>query len=83
MYSTQTSVVTDDRRSLIVRDKPSAFSEMQALPPAQDRNVIMGAYIPDNLHLEDMNSKTQFEAIREFLRQGFNEYFFVMDNFNE
>ena len=83
MSSTQTSGENDDRRNLIVRSNDDALSEMQAMPPVQDRNAIMGAYIPDSLHLEDLNSTAQFNSIQEFLSQGFNEYFFVMDNFND
>jgi hypothetical protein len=43
----------------------------------------MGAYIPDTLHLEDMDGSDQRFAILEFLEQGFNEYYFVMDNFSD
>jgi hypothetical protein len=41
----------------------------------------MGAYIPDTLHLEEMEGTDQTLAILEFLQQGFDEYYFVMDNF--
>src|ERR671919_18542 len=33
--------------------------------------------------LEDMDGSTQRLAILEFLEQGFNEYYFVMDNFRD
>jgi hypothetical protein len=55
--------------------------------PVQDRpfltNVegLMGAYIPDALHLEEMEGTGQTVAILEFLQEGFDEYYFVMDNF--
>ncbi len=83
MSSFEHKVLTDDKRSLIMKDKHSAFSEEQALPSVHDGNKIMGAYIPDSMHLEDMNDTAQTPAIREFLRQGFHEYFFVMDNFKD
>ena len=41
----------------------------------------MGAYIPDTFHLEDMEGRDQRIAILEFLEKGFDEYYFVMDNF--
>jgi hypothetical protein len=42
---------------------------------------IMGAYVPDRMHLEDMNGSDQTRAIWKFLEQGFDEYYFVMHNF--
>ena len=42
---------------------------------------IMGAYIPNTLRLEEMTGINQTLAVLEFLEQGFNEYYFVMDNF--
>jgi len=83
MPSAQSSVENDNRSNLIVREKHNALSEMQALRNVQDRNLVMGAYIPDSLHLEDMKGKAQDNAIQEFLSQGFNEYFFVMDSFDD
>ena len=41
----------------------------------------MGAYVPDTFHLEEMEGTHQSLAILEFLQQGFDEYYFVMDNF--
>lgn len=83
MSSVQYKIMTDDKSYLVMKDKYISFSEPQELRSVQDRNKIMGAYIPDSFHLEDMNSTAQLPAIQEFLRQGFNEYFFVMDNFND
>ena len=48
---------------------------------ANDTKQTMGAYIPDKLHLEDMEGNDQAYAISAFLAQGFNQYFFVMHDF--
>jgi hypothetical protein len=74
-------IMTEDKRNLVTKDKHSPLTKVQELPLVQDENKIVGAYIPDRLHLEDMNESNQTLAIREFLKQGFDEYFFVMDNF--
>jgi hypothetical protein len=65
---------TSDRKS-------GPFTTVQDLPPTNNQKKIMGAYIPDTLQLEHMDGSDQTLAILEFLEQGFNEYYFVMDNF--
>jgi hypothetical protein len=57
------------------------FTAVQDLPFVNNQEKIMGAYIPDTLHLEDMDGNDQILAILDFLGRGFNEYYFVMDNF--
>ena len=59
------------------------FTTVQDTPFASNERKTMGAYIPDTLHLEDMDRSDQRLAILEFLEQGFNEYYFVMDNFSD
>ncbi|MDQ3835841.1 MAG: hypothetical protein M3270_02750 [Thermoproteota archaeon] len=54
---------------------------VQISPFLATENKMLGAYIPDTLHLEDMNGEEQRLAILKFLQEGFNEYYFVMDNF--
>jgi hypothetical protein len=76
-------IMTEDKRNLVTRDKQSPLTKVQELPFVQDENKILGAYIPDRLHLEDMNQTSQRLGILEFLQQGFDEYFFVMDNFRD
>jgi hypothetical protein len=76
-------VMTEEKRNLVTKDKHSPLTKVQELPFVQDKKKIMGAYIPDRLHLEDMNETHQTPAIWEFLKQGFDEYFFVMDNFRD
>jgi hypothetical protein len=76
-------VMTEDKRNLVTRDTQSPLTKVQELPFVQDENKILGAYIPDRLHLEDMNQTSQRLGILEFLQQGFDEYFFVMDNFRD
>jgi hypothetical protein len=57
------------------------FITFQDWPFVNNVKRIMGAYIPDTLHLEEMEGTHQTLAILEFLQQGFDEYYFVMDNF--
>src|ERR687897_3054870 len=57
------------------------FTAVQDLPFVNNQKKIMGAYIPDTLHLEDMDGNDQGLAILDFLEKGFDEYYFVMDNF--
>jgi hypothetical protein len=59
----------------------SHLTTVQNLPSLNNEKKILGAYIPDTVHLEDMDGIDQIQAISEFLEQGFNEYYFVMDNF--
>jgi len=42
----------------------------------------MGAWVPRQLHLEDIQGDRQINAINTLVRQGFNEYYFVMRDFN-
>ncbi len=76
-------VMTEDKRNSLVRDKQSPLTKVQESPFVQHENKTMGAYIPDKLHLEDMNQTRQRLGILEFLQQGFDQYFFVMDNFRD
>ena len=57
------------------------FTTVQNWPFVNNVKRIMGAYIPDTLHLEEMEGTDQTLTILEFLQQGFDEYYFVMDNF--
>src|SRR5919202_3940512 len=59
----------------------SAFTTVQNLQSVDNVTKTMGAYIPDTLRLEDMNGMDQRLAISKFLEQGFDEYYFIMDNF--
>jgi hypothetical protein len=76
-------VMAEDKHNLATKDRQSPLTRVQELPFVQDEKKIMGAYTPDGLHLEDMNETNQTSAIWEFLKQGFDEYFFVMDNFRD
>ena len=77
------SVMTEDKRNLVTKDNQSPLTKVQKSPLVQHEKKIMGAYIPDRLQLEDMNEINQALAMWEFLKQGFVEYFFVMDNFRD
>ncbi|MDQ3883042.1 MAG: hypothetical protein M3243_03210 [Thermoproteota archaeon] len=71
-----------DGNNLETKDRGySAFTTVQNIPPVVTGKKTMGAYIPNTLHLEDMDGNNQKLAISEFLQQGFSEYYFVMDNF--
>ncbi|HEU0143833.1 MAG TPA: hypothetical protein VFQ47_03520 [Nitrososphaera sp.] len=61
----------------------NSFTTVQDLNFIDNKTKITGAYIPDTLHLEGMDGTDQRLAILEFLEQGFNEYYFVMDNFRD
>src|SRR5918994_656448 len=82
LMSSNQLIMADDSYNLGTKDKTSTpFTRVQELPFVNNEKKIMGAYIPDTLHLEDMDRSDQRLAILEFLEQGFNEYYFVMDNF--
>ena len=75
-------MMADDSSNLETRNRVNtSFTAVQDLPFVDNQTKIMGAYIPDRHHLEDMDGSDQRLAILEFLEQGFNEYYFVMDNF--
>src|SRR5215212_9137658 len=73
--------MADDAYDLESNDVSSTlFITLQDWPFVNNVKRIMGAYIPDTLHLEEMEGTHQNLAILEFLQQGFDEYYFVMDN---
>jgi hypothetical protein len=75
-------MMADDIYNLQTKDRThTPFTTVQDLAFIDNKTKITGAYIPDTPHLEDMDGSDQRLAILEFLRQGFNEYYFVMDNF--
>jgi hypothetical protein len=75
-------IMADPNSNLQTKDGTSTpFTTIQDLQFVDNETKIMGAYIPDTLHLEDMDRSDQRLAILEFLEQGFNEYYFIMDNF--
>ena len=82
MSSNLLAIPNDSYYNLETRNgTDTGFTTVQDLPFVDKQKKIMGAYIPDTLHLEDMDGSDQRLAIFEFLEQGFNEYYFVMDNF--
>jgi hypothetical protein len=75
-------IMADDSYNLEATNGTSThFTTVQELPFSYNEKKIIGAYIPDTLRLEDMHGSDQALAILEFLEKGFNEYYFVMDNF--
>src|SRR5215213_613692 len=75
-------IMADDMYNLETNDTTStAFTTVQDWPFENNVKRIMGAYIPDTLHLEEMEGTDQTLTMLEFLQQGFDEYYFVMDNF--
>jgi len=44
--------------------------------------LTIGAWIPSHLYLETMQGDKQVNVIRSLVSQGFNEYYFVMRDFN-
>src|ERR687895_1738892 len=82
MSSSNHLIMAFDSYSLETNDRINTpFTTVQELPFVNNQKKIMGAYIPDTLHLEDMDGSDQTLAILDFLEQGFDEYYFVMDNF--
>lgn len=61
----------------------TSLMTVQNIPFSNDSGKIVGAYIPNTVRLEDMNGIDQTLAIIDFLEQGFSEYYFVMDNFED
>jgi hypothetical protein len=61
----------------------TSLTTIQNIPFANNEEKIVGAYIPDTVRLEDMTGVNQTLAISEFLEEGFSEYYFVMDNFED
>ena len=75
-------IMPDDMSYLERKDVTrTSFTTLQDRPSVTNVDRIMGAYIPDTLHLEKMEGTNQTRAILEFLQKGFDEYYFVMDNF--
>jgi hypothetical protein len=75
-------VMANDTYNLERKDPTSTpYTPVQERPFLNNVERIMGAYIPDALHLEEMEGTEQTFAILEFLQEGFDEYYFVMDNF--
>src|ERR671910_617012 len=82
LISSEHPIMAYDSYGLETKDRINTpFTAVQDLPFVNNQKKIMGAYIPDTLHLEDMDGSDQTLAILDFLEQGFNEYYFVMDNF--
>lgn len=82
LMSSNQLIMAEDSHNLETKYRTTTpFRTVQDLPFVNNEKKIMGAYIPDTLHLKDMNGSDQRLAILEFLEQGFNEYYFVMDNF--
>jgi hypothetical protein len=61
----------------------TSLTTIQNIPFAINEEKMVGAYIPDTVRLEDKTGTNQTLAISEFLEQGFSEYYFVMDNFED
>jgi hypothetical protein len=85
VMSSNQIMMADDSYNLETKNRTNntPFTTVQDLPFIDNQTKIMGAYIPDTLHLEDMDGGDQRLAILEFLEEGFNEYYFVMDNFRD
>ena len=61
----------------------TSLTTTQNIPFSNNDEKMVGAYIPDTVRLEDKTGINQTLAISEFLEQGFSEYYFVMDNFDD
>ena len=85
LISSDQLMMADDSYNLETKNRTNntPFTTVQDLLLIDNQTNITGAYIPDTFRLEDMDGSTQRLAILEFLEQGFNEYYFVMDNFRD
>lgn len=66
------------------RGERNSLMSLARLPPFlhdEKKEKVMGAYVPDKMHLEDMEKTDQKRAVSAFLEQGFDEYYFVMHDF--
>jgi hypothetical protein len=82
LVSSDHLIMAYDSHNLEANDRIStAFTTVQDSSFVSNETKTMGAYIPDTVRLEDIDGSNQRLAILEFLEQGFNEYYFVMDNF--
>jgi len=62
--------------------KYEAKGELDDGTSSESRVKDFGAWIPSESYLERMHGDRQVNAINSILSQGFNEYYFVMRNFN-
>ncbi|MDQ4013892.1 MAG: hypothetical protein M3146_09250 [Thermoproteota archaeon] len=85
LISSDQLMMADDSYNLEIKNgkNNTPFTTVQDLLLIDNQTNITGAYIPDTFRLEDMDGSDQRLAILEFLEQGFNEYYFVMDNFRD
>ena len=85
LMSSDQPIMGNDSSNLEPKDRTSntSYTTVQDLALIDNETKIVGAYIPDTFPLEAMNGSDQRLAILEFLEQGFNEYYFVMDNFRD
>jgi hypothetical protein len=60
----------------------ASVTDSQGFLQNETRKKVTGAYIPQNMHLENMQQPNeQKDAISAFVEQGFDKYFFVMTDF--
>ena len=64
-------------------DKYEAKAQPYNSPSSEKgEKVVFGAWVPSQLHLERIQGDKQVNATHSLLSQGFDEYYFVMRNFN-
>jgi hypothetical protein len=82
LMSFDAPIMAGDKYNLERNDAAATpSSTVQHWPFANNVARTVGAYIPDTPHLEELEGTHQTSAILEFLQDGFDEYYFVMDNF--
>jgi hypothetical protein len=82
LMSFDAPIMAGDNYNLERNDAAATLSStVQHWPFANNVARTVGAYIPDTAHLEELEGTTQTSAILEFIQDGFDEYYFVMDNF--
>jgi hypothetical protein len=64
-------------------DKYEAKAQPYNSPSSEKgEKVVFGAWVPSQLHLERIQEDKQVNATHSLLSQGFDEYYFVMRNFD-
>ena len=89
----------DQQQQLSLSPSPSHYSSSSTItkdtPPQKENSSIMmtklltksktniGAWDPYQMPLEELQGRKQEKAIKALLEQGFSEYYFVMNDFND
>jgi hypothetical protein len=84
-YAATAAIAANSENNTVEKEKYNSLASITDFPgfiQNETRKKITGAYIPQNMHLENMQQPNeQKDAISAFVQQGFDKYFFVMTDF--